>query len=453
MQFFIYLSAAISVAGFLYSARSLRRLCYLLFFFSLIEGAYINYFYPSRIVLLLKDFLVAYMYVLLVAQGYLRGSLRRTGALVIPIVVYASIYTVHVFNPHLNNVLVGLVGLRVAIFYIPLILVGQAAFTRREEMWSFLRFAVLLTIPVCIYGLYQHFGGPAHIASLGPGYAARGVASLMGAGENEVYSLRTLSTFTYSSSFSIFVVLMAPFAWILFRGDSQRRWQVTALVGLLTLFAAQISSGGRQALVFTAMGVLLTEILHGRGLVRKVVAPMVVGLGILVGFFVLGSEKISRFETIFDMQQVRWRWETYFIEHNLRAIEASPLGNGSGAASTAARHVGAIKFAATETALSKTVYEVGIPGFLAYCWILLALLRRTWRARRGGGDRRLALFARAFFALGVIVFATSFSGWPLDLPPMNALFWAMGGLVFSPAYLAARRAAPTPISSPATTPA
>jgi hypothetical protein len=78
-----------------------------------------------------------------------------------------------------------------------------------------------------------------------------------------------------------------------------------------------------------------------------------VTIGIVLGFFLFGQEKLSRYETILDLEQVRWRYETYFIGANVDAVSASPLGFGSGVASAVARHVGGGLFFPTETAFSK----------------------------------------------------------------------------------------------------
>jgi hypothetical protein len=442
VRVFIVASALATVVGFFYSARSLRRLLYLLFFFSLIEGVYINYFYPRQIFLVAKDFIVAYIYLLFVAQGHLQEALRRTGALLLPVAVYAGLYILHVFNPLQNDVLVGLIGLRVAIFYIPLVLVAQVAFRNREELTRFLKFCLALTTPVCLYGIYQYFGGEAHIMSLGPGYVQRGVAILHGAGSGD-WTFRTLSTFTYSSSFSLFILMMVPLMWAVVRSAETKRSRNLAIATLVLLFAAQVSTGGRQALILTALALLLTDLLYGRGLVRKIVAPLVTVAGILLGFFLFGQGKVARYETILDMAQVKWRYEMYFVRHNLEAIQKSPLGQGSGSASVAARHVGGTKFWATETALSKIVYETGIPGFLAFVWMLVALLRRLWRVQRGLQSRDLVLYARAMFALSLVVLGTSFNGWPLDVPPVNALFWLFAGLALAaPVFESAEAAAP-----------
>jgi hypothetical protein len=447
IQVFLFLCAIAVAVGFCYSAASLRRLLYLLYFVSLIEGVFINYFYPQKIFLLGKDVLVLYIYLLFLLQGHLRAALARTGTLLIPLGLYAALYTVHVFNPAMNNVLVGLVGLRVAIFYLPLLFVGQVAFESHAEVARFVRTTLLLTIPVCAYGIYQNFGGEDHIATLGRGYVERGVALLYGNGKSVEYTFRTLSTFTYSSSFSIFIILMAPLLWALYRG-ARGAWRWAAACALLLLLAAQISSGGRQALVFTAAALLLCELLQQGRLSRKLWAPLLLGVGLALGFFVLGEDKLSRYEAILDVDQVRWRYETYFVRHNLDAIRESPLGLGAGSASTAARHIGGLSFRATETFISKLAYEVGLPGILALLWLMSALCRRLWQVTRGLVDPELALLARAMLAIAVIVLLTSFNGWPLDVPPMNALFWAFAGVALAlPALAPATETAAAPVGA------
>lgn len=456
MRIFIYLSAFATAVGFFYSWRSPRRMLYLIFYFSLIEGTYINYFYPRQAPLVLKDMLVFWTYGLLIAQGQLRTAVRRLGSAALPMGLFGGIYILHVFNPELNSLLVGAVGLRVAIFYIPLALVALVAFQTEDQLWRFMRFCVWLTIPVCLYGIYQYFGGGAHIAALGPGYVKRGVALLYGGG-TAGHTFRTLATFTYSSSFSMFILLMVPLVWVSVGAQLQRRWREIALVCVLLLFAAQISSGGRQALIFTAMAMMLTELFEKRRMLPRIGAPIVVGLGLALGFFIFGQEKISRYETILDVEQVKWRYETYFVNNNLLALENSPLGNGSGSASAAARHVASASklFTQTETAFSKLAYEVGIPGLVAYLWMLLSVIFGARRALRSVTAPRLRLYGRGFMGIAIMTFLTSFNGWPLDVPPANALFWVFAGAALLLPHLQDRlwqdalaAASPPPVAQP-----
>jgi hypothetical protein len=427
----IFASLALLGAGFFYSARSLRRLVYLLFALSLVEGAYINYFFPSQLPLFLKDGLVGYMYLLFLAQGHLRPTMRQLGALAVPLLAYGLIYVAHLFNPELDNLLVGLVGLRVALFYIPLLLVGRVAFDDREQVLRFFRYAVALTVAVCAYGVFQYFGGATHVGSLGPGYVRRGVAILHGGGAGDHYSFRTLATFTYSSSFSIFVQLMMPFVYVFLWMNLSKKWRAIIIAATVLLLMGQLSSGGRQALIFTLLGVVLTEVFSGQRQRKLVAALSVLAVALVTGFIVFGKGAVARYETIFDYQQVRSRYQSYLIDHNLEAIERSPLGHGAGVAATAARHVGGLKFFMTETFVSKTVYEVGLPGLAAFLWAMIALWRRHRHAARYIHDPDLARIGHAQIGLASIVLLTSLNGWPLDVPPLNALFWLFAGIALA----------------------
>src|SRR5262249_13765183 len=149
-------------------------------------------------------------------------------------------------------------------------------------------------------------------------------------------------------SFSIFIMLMAPFAWNLFRSRESVRWRYFALGTLLLLAVAQITTGGRQALIFPALTALLAEGFLKSKVLTRLAAGAALGFAIAVGFLLLGEAKLARYETVLDLEQVRWRYETYFIGHNLTALQLSPLGGGSGSASAAARHVKALPVQATE---------------------------------------------------------------------------------------------------------
>jgi hypothetical protein len=74
---------------------------------------------------------------------------------------------------------------------------------------------------------------------------------------------------------------------------------------------------------------------------------------------------------------------------------------------------------------------VGIPGILAYFWMLASVIRRARFALRNTVSRRTVLFGRGFLALAIVFFLTSLNGWPLDVPPSNALFWMIGGIALT----------------------
>src|SRR3970040_2102894 len=73
---------------------------------------------------------------------------------ILPFVLFGLVYTAQVFNPHLPNILVGLIGLRVSLLYALLMPVGYWFFDSRERSVRFFIFLTLISIPVAAFGIF-----------------------------------------------------------------------------------------------------------------------------------------------------------------------------------------------------------------------------------------------------------------------------------------------------------
>jgi len=71
--------------------------------------------------------------------------------------VVAVFCCLQAFNPSLGSPIVGLIGIRSYLLYIPLIWVIPHLFDSWEDLRDFLRKYLLLLIPVCILGVVQYF--------------------------------------------------------------------------------------------------------------------------------------------------------------------------------------------------------------------------------------------------------------------------------------------------------
>ncbi len=115
----------------------------------------------------------------------------------------------------------------------------------------------------------------------------------------------------------------------------------------------------------------------------------------------------------------------------IEALHRAPMGMGTGTNTGASRYV--VKdlenFAVPENYYAKTVMEIGVLGLMALLGLFGILLASGIRCLRSDISRPNHSLAAALLGYLVIAMIYNSKGFPLDLDPMNVLFWIYGGLL------------------------
>ena len=396
-----------------------------------VEGFLLNYFYTMPELNLMKDLYVVALFVVLTVSTVPRGifPMPRT-AWMVPFTVFALLYTAQVLNPHLPNVMVGLVGLRVSLLYSLLVPVGYWFFDTRDRAIRFFVFLTLLSVPVAAFGIFQYFAGPGWLTALSPGFA-RAVFFANGGGTVGAMYFRTVSTFVQTGGFSIYLCFMMLVAVAQLNMASLRnqRWWVGA--AFVLNFLALLTTGGRSPLVMfiVAIGVLVTM----QGRLAKALPAVAMSAALFIGaVIVLGPGVAERFATILDLEEVQSRNLPLVVGWLYEAMNSDPAGMGAGYATVASRHAGEtpLNSSPVENTFARIRFETGLAGLLLYVIFILALVRECIHLRQKIPDRELSWLASACAAfLLVNIFLNLPWGTPFDVSPTNVYLWFFLGFM------------------------
>ena len=404
---------------------------YLFMIYVVIEGFLINYFDGLSALNLVKDIFVVLLFVSVAVMLVVRhrAPIPRLGW-VMPFAGFALVYTAEIFNPSLPSIFVGLVGLRVKLFYFLLTPVAYWFFDSRERVVRFFLFMVGLSIPVAGFGIVQYLKGPAWLMSISPGFArAVFFYAYEGAGPEGV-SFRTFSTFVHTGAFSQYLALMMLITsalWGLYRIQTQR---ILIGVVLLIQFFALMTTGGRTSFVifFACVGIWC---FLQRASLR--LAPVVVLLPVFLytASFLLGASFTSRFATAIDPQVAQSRNVPLMVGWLEGAMQADWTGYGAGYASLASRHVGEtpLNVGAVENGLAQIRYEAGVPGLILFVIFIVSLMVSCARQAFRTEDPAVRWFATSVAAFVLMNLILIPIGNPFDVMPTSVYLWFFAGFL------------------------
>jgi hypothetical protein len=241
------LALALIVVGIIIyiSYQDWRRSVKAVFFILVIDGALRKWFLPqaSAGLYFFKDIVLLGAYLRYYVFPSKEEHFPIVNNIINLLIWLASAWCIfQAFNPHLGSPLVGILGLKAYLFYIPLIWMLPSLFRNQEEFYQFLRSHLLLLIPVGILGIVQFFS-PIHspINQYAPDTPVK-IETFGFAGSENV---RITGTFSYINSYQGY--LTACFALILpFLSLKQPpKWQIITYIELFLVFLNSFMTGSR----------------------------------------------------------------------------------------------------------------------------------------------------------------------------------------------------------------
>jgi hypothetical protein len=352
----------------------------------------------------------------------------------------AGILCIHLFNPQLSHFLVGLVGLKVWLLYIPLYFLGYHLVDSKERLFQITRVILFIgMIPVTI-GLLEAFliyTGRSGVVYSFYGPAARAVTmdfggSVVGTGQSLV---RIPSTFTFVTQYWTFLLAMFPISFALWmesklKGQQRNLWYLIFL-GMIAL--AGISTGAKAAFVLTPCYYILVVVLGGNWGQGWKPAVMFAGALIIMATLLDTTLKnlfgFTRDVSIF----YAGREGGIFFEHS-RVLDITWLGLGPGMTTGPARYAVDLLSLATglvgiEGFYAKTIAEIGVPGLIIVVVLFTRLLIAGYRAFGRLHDRALRAFGAGILAFLFLQVVYLVKGSFLDIDPLNVYFWLFAGIL------------------------
>jgi hypothetical protein len=396
--------------------------------------------YPSPLPILFKD-------IFFVIPAYLTFFMLRRSTLArehIPVsfmlvmLALATIVFAQSFNPNVANWLVAAIGIKIWLFYPPLLVLAFAMIQSTKDLIWLLRLMIVIAwIPSCI-GIMQW------IACMKLGYQSTMTAFYGDAAERVTQGFalfdiggdffRIPSTFTFTAQYFGYTLAMIVPAYTLMKMDTSRKWRkfATATLGLVIL--ASFMSGARASYLFVPVLLTLIYLLEGK-FIGMLKISIMLPLAVLAAMLISGINPVMMFDT---MHELFFSYADEIAKQGLLdAISDEPLGLGTGMNTGPSRYAfeDPESFTGIENYYAKAVAELGIIGLVIVVMLFLVLIRQGYSIHCRIHDARLRSCSAAILAFIVTITLNSFKGWQIDLDPINVYFWIFSGFLFKLRYL------------------
>ncbi|OKH24765.1 hypothetical protein NIES593_05960 [Hydrococcus rivularis NIES-593] len=339
-------------------------------------------------------------------------------------------------NPQNNFLLVGAIGLKSLIGYVPLILCGYYLIRDQKDLFFLNRLLVALTLICCGLCFVQFF-----LLSQGicPGNSllpepASSKASLLArcfVGGSLLYNpakglIRLPGTFVAPWQWAWFLIANSFFVFGASLSDPSRCWRWLGWTSVGLLLATTIISGQRAALLCVPIILLVLFLLSESN--RKQLA-LKLGIMVFLGFLIFNSiEKVQK-----EWLDLVGRWNysppPLFVLNQFRNVlenYSAWLGQGLGLATNAARRLG--NTVLIETFYAKLLYEIGWIGLLSFLLVVSMLALLTFRAYRSLEKPSLRRLAFCWWTFILFIGYNTYY-YPLTVDPVAVYFWFIGGVM------------------------
>ncbi len=333
--------------------------------------------------------------------------------------------------------LMGILGLKVFMGYIPLIPCTYYLLRTKDEFFRMMRLMTVLILICCALGMVQYMflktgrcqgtvgeGSELFKASLESRCLVGG--SLLFNEEQGV--IRLPGTFVAPWQWGWFLISSAFFTFATAFSDRTWYWRLIGILGMVMTMVMAVLSGQRIALALVPVcyGILLITTGQLVNLARFLPILILLGLfivGALASYPEVVQERVDSFVS---------RWEasppTEFIADQFSFVQdlSGLLGKGLGRATNSARAMGDVKL--IETYFPKVMFEIGPLGLLLFLGLVTTLTIITFKAFRQVKDKNLRGMGAALWTYVLLISYNTYY-YPLDVDPVAVYYWFAAGMI------------------------
>ena len=389
-------------------------------------------FSPGYYGLLFKDIALWLVILGWVFRGINSGRLRSLGhPVALPMALFALYCFAEVFNGTTLQLTVALAGLRTWIMWLPLAFVAYDLFTDRLQIERFLLLIVLCAVPSSLYGAYQYNRGYSHLKDLSPNFS---YVDKFAAGD----SVRAMSTFSHPGMFGATMAMAAllMIGGVLFtrRGATWRA--ILLFAGGLCVLGMAASGGRTPVFGLAAAALVMMVMLRGARAVPVFVAASLVSV-FVVGHLLSSSDRLRISHVPVDRESVVGRVSAPFYAGLAQALDrpfGSGVATGIGVGRGAALVGGDVNISSeanswVENEYGRVLKELGVPGFILYCWLIASCLKWCWHSFRHLRLPGYRGWGAALFATIISGLVMQASGSTLYQAPSGPIFWICCGML------------------------
>ncbi|MEQ8536739.1 MAG: hypothetical protein RIB93_04650 [Coleofasciculus sp. D1-CHI-01] len=255
----------LALVGIIYiSFLDWRRAVKTVLVISVLEGAIRKWLLPdvSDLIYFLKDIILFTVYINYSTFLIKKRKLKTKNKIINILIVLVSGWCIFQgLNPSLGSPIVGLFGLRGYIFYIPLMWIIPNLFQSKDELYNFLRYFLLLVIPVGLLGIAQFFSPASSPLNV---YAPGEVADVATFGVTS--ATRVTGTFSYLSGYSVYLLFCFGLLIPLLNISQINLWRWLSIAELFLVIINAFMTGSRGVVI--AIILFLVCYLMAKGLVQ-----------------------------------------------------------------------------------------------------------------------------------------------------------------------------------------
>ncbi|HEY9809271.1 MAG TPA: hormogonium polysaccharide biosynthesis protein HpsL [Halomicronema sp.] len=351
--------------------------------------------------------------------------------------------SIPIFDPYATSrpterpIIMGILGLKILLGYIPLITCGYYLIRSKKEFLFLTRMHVVLAIVACGLGLLQYLllakgtcvgtrmmeGQDLYKPSLSARCLVGGSVAFSS------YMTRLPGTFVSPWHWAWFLISNTFFTFASAFSDPSFLWQLASFSSLALILINAVVSGQRIALIAVPIIIVILLILTGQIANLKRFLPIASGIGILatIGLVMFPTVVEERIKSLVD----RWNASPpdQFIASQVQFTvegQAGLLGKGLGRATNSARTLGQTKL--IETWFPKLLFEIGPVGLIGFLIFVTALTWACFKAYRSLKERHLRSFGACFWVF--VLFVSYNPYWyPLDTDPVAVYYWFFAGVI------------------------
>ena len=238
---------------------------------AIFEGAIRKWAFPGagNLIYFGKDIILFGAYI----GAFLDGKRSRVSdykSLSVFLIAASAIVFLASINPNQGSILGGCFGLKVYLWYLPLMWLIPSVFNTKEELVRFLRVLLLCMLPIGILGVFQFRAGPDSVLNKYAQEASDsfGVAQF---GDSEQIKARITGTFSYIAGYTTFLILCFSFIWPFLLSNIQKKYRVLDFAIFFLILVNMVMTGARATIVFAALFLSLLMFAVGADLRLKVI--------------------------------------------------------------------------------------------------------------------------------------------------------------------------------------
>jgi hypothetical protein len=403
-----------------------------------VEGALRKWVLPgaSQLVYFLKDFVLlgAYLRFFLLDKKYPR-LVNRNSILLFLLGINCLWMLTQAVNPSLGSPIIGILGLKNYLFYVPLIWMVPQMFQNEQEMKDFLSHYLLLLIPVGLLAIAQFFSpidSPLNVYAWGdegPDVAVNG----------DLRTVRVTGTFSYLAGYATYLGVCLALLIPLLTIQQPRFWKWASIGSFLMLAITTFMTGSRT-LVFSNILIflgyfLIVGLTNFRSFSRSLkflLVPALLAFALATWGF---SDAVDAFTLrVTQTSDLPERISSSFLEPFRFASLKGIDGYGAGSTFQASAVVRGILSLPEgeqipvffESEMGRITLELGFFGFFLWYGLKLMLLLAMWQTYRKLQSPLLHQIALSIFLFQTI----SFNFLVVFNHTANLFYWFLNGFIF-----------------------